>query len=104
MHLITFSDVENPTATIHTNDLYSPRARSDDHTKETMDDSLSDSDKTSLVRYRRKLLERRKERESDSNRKLRKRLNKHHKPLPVRITEDRKREKNLQSDNISPIV
>jgi hypothetical protein len=116
MRLITFTNqlasisdslsnsTSNPTATINATELYSPKDKLAERTKGTMDNALTDSDKTSLVTYRKKLVERKKQLKSKNKKKLRKRLDKYDKPLPVRITEDRKREKSLESDNISPIV
>lgn len=108
MKLITFSAI-SPTDTLQTasigsGGITSPKAILESRTKSQMTNDLQEAEKASLIGYRRALIKRTKLRKQDEGRKLRKRLDKYSKPLPVRITEDIKREKSIQGDSISPII
>lgn len=65
----------------------------------------NDKDTEELRRYRQVLAKKQKTKKTKESRKLRQRLDKHKKPLPVRILADRERERTIQTNTeVSPIV
>lgn len=76
----------------------------DSKEKDGMSKDLNDSEKTELLRYRKSLLKKLKSKKTLKERKLRKRLDKYNKPLPMRIKEEIQREKSINSDDLSPLI
>lgn len=68
-----------------------------------MSDDLSEKDKKELLRFRTKRQERLVSEGKSKGKKLRERLDKYRVPLPMRIKEDLRREKSLQSGSVSDI-
>jgi hypothetical protein len=81
----------------------SEKVRRESKEKDSMASTLSDVEKSELIRFRKVRQEKLIEKEGTKNKKLRDRLNKYRTPLPMRIKEDIKRKKGLSSGGVSVI-